>query len=249
MRKKYVAGNWKMNTSVEEGLVLLQQILNLPISTEAQIIVCPPFIHLSELLNITEPIGFIALGAQNCASSTNGAFTGEVSVDMLKDYVEYVIIGHSERRMYFQESNDVLKKKIDLVIKQQLKPIFCCGEPLNIREEKNHIPYVLSQIEECLFHFDHIDIEKIIIAYEPIWAIGTGVTAGPEEAQEMHHAIRMGLEKRYSNETSDNVSIIYGGSCNGANANILFSQPDIDGGLIGGASLNAADFVKIIQSF
>lgn len=249
MRRKFVAGNWKMNTTLEEGKELLESLMNADLTTEAEIVVCPPFTHLATLGKMIENEGFIFIGAQNCAKFEQGAYTGEVSAAMLKELVSFVIIGHSERRQYFNESNADIKAKLDLLIQHHLSPIFCCGESLETRKENRHIEFVLNQIEESVFHLNHVDAEKVVIAYEPIWAIGTGMTAGPEEAQEMHEAIRNGLNKRYGADTADNVSIIYGGSCNASNAKALFAQKDIDGGLIGGASLKAAEFIRIIQSF
>lgn len=249
MRRKFVAGNWKMNTTLEEGRHLLESLMNADLSTDAEIVICPPFTHLSDLGKMIEKEGFIFMGAQNCAKHEQGAYTGEVAASMLKELVSFVIVGHSERRQYFNESNSDIKAKVNLLIHHHLSPIFCCGESSETRKVGRHIEFVLNQIEESVFHLHHIDVEKVVIAYEPIWAIGTGMTAGPEEAQEMHAAIRNGLSERYGEATADNVSIIYGGSCNASNARALFAQKDIDGGLIGGASLKAAEFVQIIQSF
>jgi len=251
MRKKIVAGNWKMNTTIPEGIELAKEINQLAKSNknnEVVIIIAPPFSHLSvvsELINER-----ICLAAQNCAFEQSGAFTGEVSPAMLKSIpCRSVIIGHSERRKYFSESNEDLAKKVNLCIDNDLFPIFCCGEELNERESNIHFDIVKTQIEEGLFHLSKDDFFKVVLAYEPVWAIGTGVTASSEQAQEMHSFIRSLINKKYGTETADSTSILYGGSCKPANAKELFANPDVDGGLIGGASLKAHDFFKLINSF
>lgn len=249
MRNKYVAGNWKMNNTVEEGVALVKSLMNESISSEAQVIICPSFIHLPILADLIQESGFLSLGAQNCAAHPSGAFTGEVSVHMLKDYVDFVIIGHSERRTLFGETDEQIKQKIKLLLQEHIKPILCCGELRETREVGKHTPFVLNQLEVAIGHLDHIDVEKVIIAYEPVWAIGTGLTAGPDEAQEMHAAIRNWIKNKWDAQTADDVSILYGGSCNASNAKSLFAMPDVDGGLIGGASLQAKDFATIVQSF
>jgi triosephosphate isomerase len=190
------------------------------------------------------------LGAQNCYSKASGAYTGEISADMLKSAgVEYVILGHSERREYFNETNQLLKEKTDMVLSRGMTPLFCCGETLAQREAGIHIGFVSDQLTESLFHLDAETIKKVVIAYEPIWAIGTGVTASTEQAQEMHAMIRKHLASKYGEEVASKISILYGGSAKPSNAKELFACPDVDGGLIGGASLVARDFVDIAKSF
>ena len=251
MRKKIVAGNWKMNTTIPAGIELAREINQLADKTnnkEVVIIIAPPFSHLtgvSEVINER-----ICLAAQNCASEQSGAYTGEVSASMLKSIpCRSVIIGHSERRKYFKESNEDLAKKVNICINNDLFPIYCCGEELKERKSNNHFDIVKTQIEEGLFHLSQLDFLKVVIAYEPVWAIGTGVTASSEQAQEMHKFIRGLVKNKYGTETADSTSILYGGSCNPGNAKELFSNPDVDGGLIGGASLKAYDFFKLINSF
>ena len=251
MRKKIVAGNWKMNTTIPAGIELAREINQLADKTsnnEVVIIIAPPYSHLtgvSEVINKR-----ICLAAQNCASEQSGAFTGEVSASMLKSIpCRSVIIGHSERRKYFKESNEDLAKKVNICINNDLFPIYCCGEELKERKSNNHFEIVKTQIEEGLFHLLQIDFLKVVIAYEPVWAIGTGVTASSEQAQEMHNFIRGLVKNKYGTETANSTSILYGGSCNPGNAKDLFSNPDVDGGLIGGASLKAYDFFKLINSF
>ena len=251
MRKKIVAGNWKMNTTIPAGIELAREINQLADKTnnkEVVIIIAPPFSHLtgvSEVINER-----ICLAAQNCASEQSGAYTGEVSASMLKSIpCRSVIIGHSERRKYFKESNEDLAKKVNICINNDLFPIYCCGEELKERKSNNHFDIVKTQIEEGLFHLSQLDFLKVVIAYEPVWAIGTGVTASSEQAQEMHKFIRGLVKNKYGTETADSTSILYGGSCNPGNAKELFSNPDVDGGLIGGASLKANDFFKLINSF
>ncbi len=251
MRKKTVAGNWKMNTTVSEGLNLTKEIkqktetIN---TSETEIIIIPPFVHL---IKIKENLGDkIKLGAQNCSAKEKGAFTGEISVKMLKDInIDYCLVGHSERRQYHNETNELLKQKINLLLSENITPIYCCGEKLNQRQENKHFEIIKEQITQSLFHLDIQDIKKIIIAYEPVWAIGTGKTASPEQAQEIHNYIRTLLSDKYNNKTAADITILYGGSCNPANAKKIFSMPDIDGGLIGGASLKSNDFIEIIKSF
>ncbi len=249
MRNRIAAGNWKMNLTVKEGLQLATEIKNNSgKNNNAKIILCPPFLHLMPL---KEHLGAsnLSLGAQNCCDRINGAFTGEVSVKMLADVgIEYVIIGHSERRIYYHESNEVLKTKIDVALEFSLKPIFCCGEPLEIRIDNKQENYVLRQLEDSLFHLSSEQIKNTIIAYEPIWAIGTGKNASAQEAQDMHAFIRSKIEFQYDKETAESISILYGGSVKADNAASIFSMPDVDGGLVGGASLNASEFVSIIAA-
>lgn len=253
MRKKIVAGNWKMNKTLPEAQQLVSEVVNMvkdEVRSDVQVVLCPPFVSLYAAGKLIESQGNIALGAQNCYHKTSGAFTGEVSVDMLKSVgVQYVIIGHSERRMYFNETNAQLAEKINLLLAQQLIPIFCCGESLEQREKGIHLDFVRQQLTESLFHLDTTQLEKIVIAYEPIWAIGTGKTATSAQAQEMHAILRQHLASKYGQQTAGNVSILYGGSANPGNARELFACPDVDGGLIGGASLKSRDFTDIIKSF
>jgi len=249
IRTKTVAANWKMNTSLEEAEKLMDQILTgLPDLSKCNVIIAPPFTHLPMLKMKTKGTP-VHTCAQNCHQEISGAFTGEVSVEMLKSLgIEYVIVGHSERRQLFHETNEVIKLKVNAVLGSGLIPIFCCGEPLDIRQSETHNIYVRTQLEESLFHLDAEVIEKIYIAYEPIWAIGTGVTASPEQAQEMHNYIRDQIAVRYDKVVSELTRILYGGSIKADNARLLFSQEDVDGGLVGGASLNAASFIDIVNS-
>jgi len=251
MRKKIVAGNWKMNTSLNEGLQLSKEINLMAADIKNKnisIAISPPYTHLYE---IKKNLGNnIILTAQNCSYEEKGAFTGEISPQMLKSVgCKAIIIGHSERRKYFQETNAELAKKVSLCLKYELTPIFCCGEELKDRESNNHFNIVKNQIKEALFYLDKDNMKKIIIAYEPVWAIGTGVTASPDQAQEMHAYIRDLIKEQYGEAISGSLSILYGGSCKADNAESLFSMPDVDGGLIGGASLKAKDFIDIINSF
>ena len=252
MRKKIVAGNWKMNNTLNKGVELAKEINEmverLP-SHDIGIILGVPFILLTEITKLVNPEN-ISVAAQNLAAWEKGAYTGEISAEMVKSTgAEYVIIGHSERRKYFNEDSLALENKVSLSLDQNIKPIFCCGEILEERNSGKHFEIVKRQIEEGLYKLDKDDFQKVIIAYEPVWAIGTGVTAKPEQAQEMHHFIRQEIGNRYGAETADETSILYGGSCNPVNAAELFRNPDVDGGLIGGASLKADDFLSIINSF
>ena len=251
MRRKIVAGNWKMNTNLQEGVKLAKEIKELTGKSDrnnVKTIVCPPFIHLSEVLKQIDNEK-VELGAQNCSNESKGAFTGEISAAMLQSLgVKYVIIGHSERRSYYGEKNDLLKQKVQQVLSNEMEAIYCCGEHLNERESGNHFNVVKEQIEDGIFDFSADEMKKIIIAYEPVWAIGTGVTASPEQAQEMHAYIRQLLVEKYGQETAENTTLLYGGSCKPSNAKELFSNPDVDGGLIGGASLKAEDFLGIITA-
>lgn len=253
MRKKIVAGNWKMNKTLEEGLALASEIIaqvaqNVPADTV--VVLNTPFIHLTEVRKMIPTGTNIFLGAQNCYTEASGAFTGEISAAMLKSIpVEYTIIGHSERREYFQENNQQLAKKLDLLLEQGITPIFCCGESLEIREAGTHLDFVKNQVTESLFHLSYEQMTQIVIAYEPIWAIGTGKTATAEQAQEMQAAIRQYIASKYGDELAEGLSILYGGSVKPDNAREIFAQPDVDGGLIGGASLKTSDFLEIAKSF
>ncbi len=249
-RQKIAAGNWKMNLTMEEGRELAETLARQAGEVKAEIILCPPFLHLTMVKNILTGVKGFSLGAQNCHQEMKGAYTGEVSVPMLKSAgVEYIIIGHSERREYFGETDALLAKKVDRVLEEGLRPIFCCGESLPIREEGTHVAHVRAQVRASLFHLSPDLFSRVIIAYEPIWAIGTGRTASPEQAQEMHAAIRSLLAEHFGPEQADQTPILYGGSVNAGNAATLFSQPDVDGGLVGGASLKAEEFLQIVHSF
>jgi len=249
-RKKIVAGNWKMNKTFEEGIKLTDAIVTQMPLTDVTVILGTPAIHLSEIGNRIKYFSGIHLAAQNCHAEARGAYTGELSTEMLASVgASYVILGHSERREYFKETNEMLAKKVDAVLEKGLIPIFCCGESLDIREKNKHKKHVKKQLTEGVFHLKAKQFSKIVIAYEPIWAIGTGVTASPEQAQEMHNFIRKLIADHYNKKVADKTSILYGGSVKPANAEQLFGQEDVDGGLVGGASLKANDFVKIIAAF
>jgi triosephosphate isomerase (TIM) len=249
MRKKIVAGNWKMNTGLHDGLELASNVnkLSEKKTSDAIVIIAPPFTHLSEVKKL---LSNVKLSAQNCASVENGAFTGEISVDMLKSVgAEYVIIGHSERRTYYNETNSLLVKKVNLILSRNLNPIFCIGEVLSEREAGIHFEVVKTQLRDGLFHLNKDAFAKVVIAYEPVWAIGTGVTASPQQAQEMHKYIRDQIFEMYGSTVAENTTLLYGGSCKGSNAKELFTNPDVDGGLIGGASLKAEEFLQIVNAF
>lgn len=248
MRKKIVAGNWKMNTTLDEGLQLAKEVNRMVENDQDDVIViiAPPFIHLTGIKKI---LTTVYLSSQNCASEKKGAFTGEISAEMIRSAgAEYVIIGHSERRTLFNEEDETLLKKVSLVLENDLIPIFCCGEQISEREAGNHFATVQKQLESTLFKLEKDDFGKVIIAYEPVWAIGTGLNATPEQAQEMHQFIRGLIEQNFGKTISEMTSILYGGSCKPSNAKELFDNPDVDGGLIGGASLNANDFFAIVKS-
>lgn len=253
MPQKIVAGNWKMNCMHEEALQLTTDILEIlkhEDTGDTRVLLCPPFVHLGMCHYLTKDESRIAIGAQNCSMHAGGAYTGEISAAMIRSVgTQYVIIGHSERRSYFGETNAMLHKKLEMALQAGLLPVFCCGETLNERDTSRHFDIVKQQLEEAVFLINENDFKKIIIAYEPVWAIGTGKTATSAQAQEMHGYIRQLVAAKYGIDASANVSILYGGSCNDQNAHELFSQKDIDGGLIGGASLKAENFVKIIKSF
>lgn len=251
MRKKIVAGNWKMNMDYQDGVSLFSEIVNMVRDEKKgdQIaIICSPFIHLNSLSQLAG--GVVKIGAQNCHQNESGAYTGEVSAKMLASVgCEYVIIGHSERRQYFAESDELLAQKTDLALKNNLTPIFCIGETLDERNNGSYYHVLKTQLENGVFSLSATDFEKIVLAYEPVWAIGTGLTATPEQAQDIHAFIRAEIEAKYGANIADNTTILYGGSCNAKNAPELFAQHDIDGGLIGGASLKSRDFVDIIKTF
>jgi triosephosphate isomerase (TIM) len=251
MRKQIAAANWKMNCTLDQAKSLLNDVLKAEVKLQDHhvAVFAVPFPYLTitnELLNNRENY-FIA--AQNCYYKTSGAFTGEVSAEMLKSIgIKYCIVGHSERREYFHETNEQLAEKINILLKHDITPIFCCGEPLSVREAEGQDVYVETQVQESLFHLKADDIARIVIAYEPIWAIGTGRTASTAQAQDMHAFIRSVLQKKYGGDIASNIPILYGGSVKANNAGELFASSDVDGGLVGGASLVAADFVQIMRS-
>lgn len=251
MRKKIVAGNWKMNKNLQEGVELAKE-LNEALKNKTvncDVVIGTPFIHLASVVNSVDT-NKIGVAAQNCADKESGAYTGEVSAAMVASTgAKYVILGHSERRAYYHETPEILKEKVKLALANGLTPIFCIGEVLEERESDTHFDVVKSQIEASLFDLSPEDFAKIVLAYEPVWAIGTGKTATAGQAQEMHAFIRKTLAAKYGEEIADNTSILYGGSANAANAKELFSNPDVDGGLIGGASLGVDKFMPIIEAF
>jgi triosephosphate isomerase (TIM) len=251
MRKKIVAGNWKMNMDLTEGLKFagsIDKYFKENPSPKALVILCTPFIHLSGVSEILKH-GKVALGAQNCAAEASGAYTGEVSAWMVKSTgAEYVILGHSERRSYYNEDDKLISKKAVLAINAGLKVIFCCGEVQSERESGSHFQIVRRQLEVGLFSLSEEQLDKVIIAYEPVWAIGTGLTATPEQAQEMHKFIRDTVKDKFGSDCSKKMPILYGGSCKPSNAAEIFANPDVDGGLIGGASLKKEDFVAIVEA-
>ncbi|MFT4735655.1 MAG: triosephosphate isomerase [Algoriphagus sp.] len=253
MRKKYAAGNWKMNQTFEEGQILFSEVTNMVkdevVNPNVKVVMGVPAPYLSsfsKLINTKK----VSIAAQNCHPKASGAFTGEMSVGMLASAgVEYIIIGHSERREYFNESDEFIAAKVDAILEGGLIPIFCCGETLAQREAGIHFDFVKGQITNGLFHLSAEALQKVVIAYEPIWAIGTGVTASSDQAQEMHKELRAHLVSKYGVDAANNISILYGGSVKPGNAGELFSQPDIDGGLVGGASLDSRGFTDIAKAF
>ena len=251
MRKNIVAGNWKMNLKIDEAVNLANDVIKLlPLDNEVEVVFAPSFIYLDKVNKMCLNLDRVNTASQNLYKEERGAFTGEVSAEMIRSInVEYAIIGHSERRGYFKETNKDLKQKVDVSLENNLEVIFCCGESLNQREEEVHFDWIKSQISESLFHLSLNDFSKIVIAYEPIWAIGTGITASSDQAEEIHKFIRKMIAQKYGDELAINTSILYGGSCNPTNSRDIFSKENIDGGLIGGASLNAESFVEIIKSF
>lgn len=253
MRRKIAAGNWKMNTSLESGKSLASEVINMAeteLSSEVEMIICPPLTHLSEIQKMSEGYEQIECGAQNCYFEASGAFTGEVSVEMVAALgVKYIVCGHSERREIFHENDEIIAKKVKAILDGRLDPIFCCGEPLEIREQNKQDEFVSNQVEKALFNLSEAELKRTVIAYEPIWAIGTGLTASPEQAQEMHKSIRDLLATKFGETIAQSIPILYGGSVKPGNAKELFSCADVDGGLVGGASLKSRDFVDIAKSF
>lgn len=251
MRKKIVAGNWKMNKTLEEAKILTTELMGMvadEVKSNTEVIICTPFPYLISLKNQLGNSN-IKVGAQNCSEHDSGAYTGEVSAVMIKSIdVPYVIVGHSERRQYFGETNKMLAVKVDKALANSLTPIFCCGEPLEIREKGEHETLVKQQVEESLFHLSTDVLQKVVIAYEPVWAIGTGKTATSQQAQNMHLVIRKHLASKYGQSVADSISILYGGSVKADNAKELFACADVDGGLVGGASLKSREFVEIVKA-
>lgn len=252
MRTNIVAGNWKMNKNLSEAKALVKglkkELKKVKLDKSTRVIIAPSFVNLRSAVNRTKKSA-IEVAAQNVSHEKSGAFTGEVSVDMLNDVgVNTIIVGHSERRTYYGETDELLAKKIDAVLGKGMEAIFCFGEQLEDRKNNNHFKVVESQIKNALFHLEGTSFSNVVLAYEPVWAIGTGETASPDQAQEMHKFIRSLLKDEYGDAVADAMSILYGGSVKPANAEEIFSKPDVDGGLIGGASLKANDFVEIIKA-
>ena len=251
MRKQIAAANWKMNLTLQQAESLVDELMAQPyeLAENQEVVLGVPFPYLTIIKNKIAGKKNIFIAAQNCSHKKNGAYTGEVSAGMLKSIsVDYIIIGHSERREYFNEDHTMLAQKVDICFENGLPPIFCCGEPLPVRESGAANSYVETQLQESLFHLTGTQLTGFIIAYEPIWAIGTGKTATNEQAQEMHAHIRSVIAKQYGTEIAESISILYGGSVKAANAAAIFGQQDVDGGLVGGASLVAPEFSTIIRS-
>lgn len=253
MRHKIVAGNWKMNLDYNEGLSIFSEIINMvndEITGKQSVIVCCPYTYLHSLSALAKTHPKVSMGAQNCHQEEAGAFTGEISARMIKSVgAEYVILGHSERRQHFGETNALLAQKTNVVLNNDLKPVFCIGETLEERESGQFFNVIKTQLSEGLFHLDAQQFGQVVLAYEPVWAIGTGKTATAAQAQEIHAFIRQEIATQFGQEIADATTILYGGSCNPKNAKELFSEPDIDGGLIGGASLKSRDFVDVVKAF
>lgn len=251
MRKKIVAGNWKMNTTLAEGVGLAKDVNEAlkGATPKCDVIICVPFTHLASVNDAIDSTK-LGLGAENCADHKSGAYTGEVSAAMVASTgAKYVILGHSERRQYYGETSETLVEKVKLAFDNNLTPIFCIGEVLSERENGTHFDVVKKQIVDALFNLTAEDFGKVILAYEPVWAIGTGKTATDDQAEEMHAFIRGVIAEKYGNEVADNTSILYGGSCKPSNAPQLFAKPNVDGGLIGGAALDAESFMGIVNAF
>ena len=251
MRKNIVAGNWKMNTTLPEGIKLAEEVNAALAGAEPKcdVVICVPFTHLASINNVIDK-NKLGLGAENCADHKSGAYTGEISAPMVASTgATYVNLGHSERRQYYGETSETLREKVRLALDNNLTPIFCIGEVLEQREDGSFLEVVTKQIEEALFDLSAEEFGKIILAYEPVWAIGTGKTATAEQAEEMHAHIRQVIAGKYGEEVADNCSILYGGSCKPSNAKELFAKPNVDGGLIGGAALDAASFMGIVTAF
>ena len=252
MRKNLVAGNWKMNTTVAEGVQLAKEVNEAVAAAgelKCDVVIGVPFTHLTAVKNVIN-IEKVGLSAENCANKEKGAYTGEVSAAMVASTgANYVILGHSERREYYNETPEILKEKVDLALANGLKVIFCCGESLELREAGTYEDFIKAELKDSLFHLSAEQFANIVIAYEPIWAIGTGKTATCDQAEEVHAFIRSFLAEKYGETVANDTTILYGGSCKPSNAPELFAKPNIDGGLIGGASLKAADFMGIVTAF
>ncbi len=252
MRKKIVAGNWKMNKTLDEAVALTSEIVNMvkdEVNSDVEVVLAVPALYLATLKSYVAGHPRISLGAQNCHEKAFGAYTGEISAPMLRAMgIPYVILGHSERRQYFSETSRQLAEKVDIALENGLKPIFCCGESLDQRQNGDYIGVVKAQLTESLFHLGAEEMARVVIAYEPIWAIGTGLTASAAQAQEMHAALRGHLAEKFGSEVAQDISILYGGSVGAANAGELFAGADVDGGLVGGASLKSRDFTDIIRA-
>ena len=251
MRKNIVAGNWKMNTTLAEGVNLAKDVNEAlkGFTPNCDVVIAVPFTHLASV-NAVIDSSKLGLGAENCADHVKGAYTGEVSAAMVASTgATYVILGHSERRQYYGETSEILKTKVALALENNLTPIFCIGEVLEERENGSYLEVVKKQIEDALFEMSAADFSKLILAYEPVWAIGTGKTATDDQAEEMHAFIRKVIADKYGAEVAENTSILYGGSCKPSNAPQLFAKPNVDGGLIGGASLDAESFMGIVKAF
>ena len=252
MRKNLVAGNWKMNTTVAEGVQLAKEVNEAVAAAgelKCDVVIGVPFTHLTAVKNVIN-IEKVGLSAENCANKEKGAYTGEVSAAMVASTgANYVILGHSERREYYNETPEILKEKVALAFENGLTPIFCIGEVLEERENGTYFDVVKKQVEDALFHLSADDFKKIILAYEPVWAIGTGKTATADQAEEIHAFIRKTIADKYGNDVAEEISILYGGSCKPSNAKEIFSKTNVDGGLIGGAALKAEDFMGIVDAF
>ena len=252
MRKKIVAGNWKMNKTAEEAKALLSEVVNMikdEVTSDVEVVLCPPALYLTIARQYVASGGKVSLGAQNCHEKASGAYTGEISAPMLKSIgVKYVILGHSERRQYFEETNAQLAEKVNSALEYGLTPIFCCGESRDLRENGDYIQFVKNQLTESLFHLSAESFANVVIAYEPIWAIGTGLTASSAQAQDMHFELRQHIAGQFGDSVAQDISILYGGSANAQNAAELFAQTDVDGGLIGGASLKSRDFTTVVKA-
>lgn len=252
MRKNIVAGNWKMNTTVAEGVQLAKEVNEAVAAAgelKCDVVIGVPFTHLTAVKDVID-IEKVGLSAENCANKEKGAYTGEVSAAMVASTgANYVILGHSERREYYNETPEILKEKVDFALANGLKIIFCCGESLELRNAGTYEEFIKAELKDSLFHLSAEEFANIVIAYEPIWAIGTGVTATSDQAEEVHAFIRSFLAEKYGETVANDTTILYGGSCKPSNAPELFAKPNIDGGLIGGASLKAADFMGIVTAF
>ena len=249
-RQKIAAGNWKMNTTFEDGMELARTVSHMEVPEDVTVVLGIPYVFLKPAIDMLLHVPRIHASSQNCHQNTKGAFTGEISASMLASIsCPYVIIGHSERRAYFHEDNAILAEKVNQALANNLEVIFCCGESLETRKAAEQGSYVTNQLKESLFHLTAAQMKHVVIAYEPIWAIGTGETASPEQAQEMHAEIRSFIASKFGKEIATDTAILYGGSVKAANANEIFGQTDVDGGLVGGASLDPEQFQTIIKSF